>query len=173
MIAHPLIVADIVVLVALALFRYRHPLFGVPSDAGVLKATSSWTRGKTPRDGLFPVFGWFRVLGVLDDTDLCLWLDLSNPAEWIFVGSSILLLIGYAGLPRQVRAPGVPVDPVRACPGPLRSQTSSWPTPDSPESEGPSSPGYSALTTFMAGILALAGAGVLVRYPSVFFAGVS
>jgi|GEM_PF-5804508 len=129
---------------------------------------------EAPRDWLFPVFGWFRELGVPDYTGLYLWLELTNLTEWMFVAGSILLLIGYTGLPPGRSVPGwtrwirYGLAGIFAIAGIIMAGAGL-------SGAGGTflSPGYSVLTTFMAGILALAGAVVLARYPGVFSAGAS
>ena len=56
-----------------------------------------WT---LPVTWFFPLHGMFPVLPVPGGFLPFLWIELTNPSEWVFAAAScIVVLIGYAGVP--------------------------------------------------------------------------
>lgn len=166
-IGHTLFLAVLIGIAALIIwYRYRSVI--VIAFAGTVLIHQvldmMWT---LPVTWFFPLHGMFPFVPVPGGFLPFLWIELTNPSEWVFaVASCIVILIGYAGVPGS----GLPTLSIRsirliqygaaillgitgfcliaAGPGPISDTVPSL---------------YAGLDkTFMAGLVALSGAVVLV-----------
>lgn len=99
-IGHSLLLVTILLLAGFLLwYRSRTPL-GIAFAVSVLfhqVLDLMWT---LPVTWFFPLYGMFPVLPVSGGFLPFLWIELTNPSEWVFAAAScIVVLIGYAGVP--------------------------------------------------------------------------
>lgn len=99
-IGHTLLLAAVFVIAALALwYRYRS-VIGIAFAGTVLVhqlLDMMWT---LPVTWFFPLHGMFPLLPASGGFLQFLWLELTNPSEWVFsLASCIIVISGYAGVP--------------------------------------------------------------------------
>ncbi len=104
-IGHTLLLASVILLAALILWYRSRSIPGIAFAGSVLIhqiLDMLWT---LPVTWLFPLHGMFPFLPDPGGFFPFLWIELTNPSEWMFAAAScIFILIGYAGVP----GPGLP-----------------------------------------------------------------
>lgn len=98
-IGHTLFLAVLIGIIALIVWYHHRSVIGIAIAGTVLihqVLDMMWT---LPVTWFFPLHGMFPVLPVPGGFLPYLWIELTNPSEWVFAAAScVLLLIGYAGV---------------------------------------------------------------------------
>jgi len=99
-IGHTLLLASVILLAALILWYRSRSVPGIAFAGTVLfhqLLDMLWT---LPVTWFFPLRGMFPVLPASGGFPQFLWLELTNPSEWVFaLVSCLIILSGYAGIP--------------------------------------------------------------------------
>ena len=99
-IGHTLFLAVLIGIAALIVWYHHRSIIGIAFAGTVLihqVLDMMWT---LPVTWFFPLHGMFPVLPVPGGFLPFLWIELTNPSEWVFAAAScIVVLIGYAGVP--------------------------------------------------------------------------
>ncbi|MFA4878122.1 MAG: metal-dependent hydrolase [Methanoregula sp.] len=97
-IGHDLFFFLIVFAVGLLLWHYRHTLLAVAFAVAVFSHQILDAMWLSLRTWFYPVFGTFPGMLIPDYVGHYLWLELSCLSEWVFLGSSLIIIgLVYAG----------------------------------------------------------------------------
>jgi hypothetical protein len=99
-IGHALFLAVLIGIAALIVWSHSGSVIGIACAGTVLihqVLDMMWT---LPVTWFFPLHGMFPVVPLPGGFLPFLWIELTNPSEWVFAAAScILVLFGYAGVP--------------------------------------------------------------------------
>ena len=99
-IGHTVFLAVLIGIAALIVWYHYRSILGIAFAGTVLihqVMDMMWT---LPVTWFFPLHGMFPVLSLPGGFLPLLWIELTNPSEWVFAAAScIVILIGFAGLP--------------------------------------------------------------------------
>jgi hypothetical protein len=157
-IGHCIMFVFAVLLVALMLFHYRNTLLGFAFACGVFFHQIFDSMWQSLQTWFFPFLGPFPLLPVPDYTGYYLWLEIASPSEWLFLMTSLVIVAGMLGM--------MPSRPVCYQIGAgilgvmgIFLMVAGW------SGQGGSlfAPTYTATTSALAGVLAIAGAAALIH----------
>jgi membrane-bound metal-dependent hydrolase YbcI (DUF457 family) len=99
---HTLLFFTILFVVGILIWHYRHTLLGVAFACALAShqvLDAMWTELAS---WLYPVLGPFPLFMIPDYTGYYLWLEISNPSEWVFgCASLIIITVWYMSIPEN------------------------------------------------------------------------
>lgn len=169
-IAHSLLFFSLVLIAGLLVWRYRHTLLGMACACGLLSHQVLDTMWSVPETWFFPVFGPFPTFLIPDYIGHYFWLEISALSEWIFALACIVILICWSRGTPEFPSPILTKQQVAAsrifaalCLGGMGVYLIVFGPAAVPHAFF--APTYDPATDIMAGIVALCGAVVLVKWP--------
>jgi len=101
-IGHSLVFVAIIFLASILLWQYRHTLLGIAFACAIFShqiLDAMWT---VPSAWFYPFLGPFPTFMIPDYVGHYFWLEISNPSEWVF-GCASLVIMGawYLGMPEH------------------------------------------------------------------------
>ena len=169
-IGHSLLFCAVIGASALVLWKYRHTLLGMAFACAVFSHQILDAMWSVPSTWYFPLMGPFPVFIIPDYVGHYFWLEVSNLSEWVFAGASLLILVlWYMSAPEhrvafltEERASAARIITAILLGGMgiylLWFGLTSLPLAFF-------APTYNPITDLMAGILAMCGTFVLVKWP--------
>jgi hypothetical protein len=160
---HSLLIVLIVAIIASIILRNRYFLWGIAVASCIFLHQVLDAMWLLPVSWAFPLLGPFPLLATQDYTGYYLWLEITNPSEWVYLLVMVVLLIGIFSngqvIPDARHFLWVMTTVLVAGMGILM-------TGYGVSGSGNTffAPSYSDLTTCMAGILALAAAAVMLQW---------
>lgn len=169
-IAHSLLFFSLVLIAGLLVWQYRHTILGMAFACGVLSHQVLDAMWNVPATWFFPLYGPFPVFAVPDYLGHYLWLEISAASEWIFAFACLVILIcwcrGMPGFPvpvltdQRITASRLFASLLLGIMGVYLILVGPAAVP-----HAFFAPTYDPVTDIMAGILALCGAAILVKWP--------
>jgi hypothetical protein len=154
------------------LWKYRHTLLGMAFAGAVFLHQILDAMWSVPATWYFPLMGPFPVFIIPDYVGHYFWLEVSCPSEWVFAGASLLLIVLWSLNTPEHRGAFLTEERASAARGitaillmgmgiyllyfGLASLPSAF-----------FAPTYNPITDLMAGVLALCGTFVLMKWPGI------
>jgi hypothetical protein len=168
-IGHSLLFFSIAVAAGILIWHYRHTLLGIAFACAIISHQIIDGMWNVPSTWYYPLMGPFPVFIIPDYVGHYFWLEVSSLSEWVFGCASLLIIaLWYTGLPehqmpfltsRRITSAryisAVLLGVVGVCL--LFSGLAAIP-------HGFAAPTYDPVTNAMAGLLALCGTVVLVKW---------
>ena len=169
-VAHSLLFFSLVLIAGLLLWQYRHTLLGLACACGILSHQVLDAMWSVPATWFFPLCGPFPTFIIPDYIGHYFWLEISALSEWIFAFSCLVILICWSRDLPLFPSPVLKKHQIAAFRifaaillgvmgvyliifGPAAFPHAFF------------APTYDPVTDVMAGIMALCGAVVLVKWP--------
>jgi hypothetical protein len=169
-VGHTLLILMVLGFAGLVLWHRRHTLLGVAFAVAVFSHQISDTLWNLAGTWYFPLYGMFPVMDYPEYLQHFIWMELSSPSEWVFAGVTLAVFLelfpGYYNthLP-SFSSRSLRVIRVSSCAllGIMGISLLAAGIDSQPQAF--LAPAYDPATFVLAGILALGGAIVLVRWP--------
>ena len=169
-IGHSLFFCGVIVASALVLWKYRHTLLGIAFACAVFSHQILDAMWSVPSTWYFPLMGPFPVFIIPDYVGHYFWLEVSSPSEWVFAGASLLIIALWTLSRPERRVAFLPEERVSAARiitaillGGMGIYLLYFGLTSLPSAFF--APTYNPITDLMAGVLALCGTLVLVKWP--------
>ena len=160
---HTLIAVLIVAIITFVMVRNRYKMFGMAVVCGIFVHQVLDTMWQLPSIWAYPLFGPFPLFA-LPDPGYYFRLEITTPSEWVFLIATVVMLIKIfstgPSMPDNLHVLWKVIIILLAGMGILMVVAGLFSMDNTFLA-----PAYSALTTGMAGILALAGTAVIVLWP--------
>lgn len=169
-IAHSLLFFTLVLMAGLLVWRYRYTLLGMACACGILSHQVLDAMWRVPTTWFFPLFGPFPTLIIPDYFGHYFWLEISALSEWIFAFACFVILICWSRGTPEFPSPVLTKQQVtasRIIAALLLGVMGVYLIVFGPAAVPHAffAPTYDPVTDIMAGIVALCGAVVLVKWP--------
>lgn len=92
-IGHSLLFCAVIGASALVLWKYRHTLLGVAFACAVFSHQILDAMWSVPSTWYFPLMGPFSVFIIPDYVGHYFWLEVSSPSEWVFASASLIIIV--------------------------------------------------------------------------------
>lgn len=162
-ISHSLLIVLIVAIIAFVILRNRYFLWGIAVASCIFLHQILDAMWLLPVTWAFPLFGPFPLLATPDYTGYYLWIEITTLSEWIYLLAMVVLLFRIFSTDQSVlnlrHFVWIITIALVAGMGILMTASGIFGTGNTIFA-----PTYSYLTTFMAGILALAAAVVMLQW---------
>ncbi len=169
-IAHSLLFVFLVLIAGILVWQYRHTLLGMACACGILSHQVLDAMWSVPEAWFFPLCGPFPSFILADYFGHYLWLEISALSEWVFAFACLVILLCWSrGMPefslpvmanRWIAASRIFASLLLGIMGVYLIVFGPAAVP-----HAFFAPTYDPVTDIMAGILALCGAVVLVKWP--------
>jgi membrane-bound metal-dependent hydrolase YbcI (DUF457 family) len=171
-IGHSLLFLAIMVVSALILWKYRHTLLGLACTCAVFSHQILDAMWSVPSTWYFPLMGPFSVFIIPDYVGHYFWLEVFNLSEWVFAGASLfIIMLWYLSMPepRVIFQKNQRIRTVRILTaillGGMGLYLLFFGVASIPYAFF--APTYNPITDVMAGVLALCGTLVLVKWSGI------
>lgn len=169
-IAHSLLFFTLVFIAGFLVWQYRHTLLGMACACCILSHQVLDAMWSVPVTWFFPLCGPFPSFIIPDYVDHYFWLQISSLSEWIFAFACIVILICWSMSVSHILSPVLTKQQIassRIFVSLLLGIMGVYLIVFAPAAVPHAffAPTYDPVTDVMAGIMALCGAVVLVKWP--------
>ncbi|MCK9630023.1 MAG: metal-dependent hydrolase [Methanoregula sp.] len=99
---HSLIFFSIAIAAGILIWHYRRTLLGIAFACAIVSHQIIDEMWNVPSTWYYPLMGPFPIFIILDYIGHYFWLEVSNPSEWVFACASLLIIaLWYTGLPEH------------------------------------------------------------------------